>query len=238
VTPTAVPSATAESQADLPYYNSCLPPYESMSGGAPYTGVCEREWVDGRYVCRHHARDFCKAILDNGSNQAMGSGCWVVGIGPDFPRKKSDLEKTLDCVAPECGLGAWKKQIRNPFRRAFSERTCPKEIKNCLTENIFGHAINIFRSGGQEVLDRYGEVTFSVVEPRSKDGSSAVLCSWRQKKLEPVIPLECKEKVAIAYFPGQVSCGLKYNLKVWDLDDWNAEVARQDKVDGFETSKP
>jgi hypothetical protein len=100
-----------------------------------------------------------------------------------------------------------------------------------------GHAVNIFRSGGQEVLDRYGEVTFMLIEPQDSDGGSAVLCSWRQKKLEPVIPSKCKEEVAIAYFPKHVSC-VKYDLDVWSLDEFKKLVARQDKAFGYETSKP
>ena len=280
VTPTAVPSATAESKLDSQIserlnrlrqldseikltearlnqiisenerskieeelkanpinYNSCLPPYELYSGGVPFTGVCEREYVDGKYVCRHFARDFCEAILDNGSNQAMGSGCWVVGVNMDKLNKASDWNKRLECLADKCGLGAWIKQIGNPIRRASKEMTCPKHISDCIKNKFYGHAVNIVRTGGQEFLDRYGEVTFMLVEPQH-DGGSAVLCSWTQKKLEPEILSECKEAVASAVFPEQVSCGAKHNFKVWALDEYTAEVARMDKVEGDETPSP
>ena len=253
VTPTAVPSARAEAQDELPYYNSCVAPiFESMSGGVPYTGVCEREGVYKKYVCRHFARDFCKAILDNGSNQAMGSGCWVVQVSPvnplliegehSFKEILSDYKEAYQCLADKCGFQEWtKKQRRNPLRTFFGGRhsfSCPKHIDDCVQGMLnTGHAVNIFRSGGQEVLDSYGEVTFMLIEPQDRNGGSAVLCSWTQKKLEPVIPSKCKEEVAIASFPKQVRC-VKYDLHVWSLDKFQDVVAKQDKVFGYETSKP
>ena len=249
VTPTAVPSARAEAQDELLYYNSCLAPmYESLSGGVPYTGVCERQWVDGKYVCRHFARDFCEAILRNNSNQAMGSGCWVLGFGPDYSSAKKVL-KIASCVAAECGI-SWVSArtaalatggdtVGKVVGGFVSRATCSEKERKCVKKFVGnGHAINIFRTGGTEFLDSYGEVTFMAVEPQLQNGGSAVLCTWTQKTLEPVLPDLCKKIVASNYFPGQVVRGIPYEFKVWDLDKYVAEVTRQDKKTGFETSNP
>ncbi len=209
VTPTAVPSAVARSQKNQVYSNSCLAPiYESMSGGVPYTSACERKWIRGKYVCRHYARDFCQEILPNGSNQVIGSGCWPLSI----------------LLGP---------QIANFLN---SVRCLPAVCKDA--NFLTGHVMNVFRSGGQEVIDRYGEVAFSVVEPQEGDGSYAVICSWRQKSLEPKIPVDCRKQILGRYFAEQVACGFEYDFKVWGLDDFRAEVARQDKEYYSETSKP
>ena len=71
VTPTAVPSARAKTWNEVTY-NTCVAPiFESMSRGVPYTGVCEREYVNGKYVCRHFARDNCKEIAARGISDAI-----------------------------------------------------------------------------------------------------------------------------------------------------------------------
>ena len=249
VTPTAVPSATAESQEHLLYYNSCVAPiYESLSRGVPYTGACEREWDYGKYVCRHFARDFCKAILDNGSNKAMGSGCWALLIQPAervvtpaglLPKMK-ELWKELPIKVMNCAFASCEKElgITNPLRRASKWISCPSKLSTCVHEFIiWGHVINIFRSGGQEFLDRYGEVSFMVVEPQ-EDGGSAVLCSWTQKTLEPTIPEDCKKTIQERYFPKQFACGLRYDFEVVGHADWSARQPVIDERLGWETSKP
>ena len=76
------------------------------------------------------------------------------------------------------------------------------------------------------------------VEPQLQNGGSAVLCTWTQKTLEPVLPDWCKKNVAKDSFPGQVARGIPYKFKVWDLDKFVAEVTRWDKETGFETSNP
>lgn len=242
MTPTAVPSARAKTWDEVTY-NTCVASiFESMSGGVPYTGACEREWVYGKYVCRHFARDFCKAILDNGSNQAMGSGCWALVIKP--AERSSTLKeafKELPSKVMNCAFASCEKElgITNPLRRASRWIYCPSKLVTCVKKFIvWGHAINIFRSGGQEFLDRYGEVSFMVVEPMEADGGSAVLCSWTQKKLEPEISEDCKKAIQERYFPDQVACGLKYDFEVVGHADWSAMQPIVDERLGWETSKP
>lgn len=242
-TPSPVPTASFS-----PPYNSCLAPiYESLSKGVPYTGVCEREWVAGRYVCRHFARDFCEAILSNGSNQAMGSGCWVLQLGPDYSTTKKMI-KITNCVAAECGI-SWLSarnidlatfgDTRAKVADFISRATCSDKERKCVQHFVgSGHAINIFRTGGREFLDRDGEVTFMAVEPQYQDGGSVVRCTWTQKTLEPVLPDWCKEQVAADTYPRQVACGIPYQFDVSDLNKYVAEVTRQDTVAEFETSKP
>ena len=239
-TPTPVPTAGFSLS-----YNSCLAPmYESISGGVPYTGVCEREWVSGQYVCRHFARDFCAAILSNISNQEMGSGCWILTLSPDYSSVKKVI-KIAGCVASECGI-SWLSARTADLATGgdkvadfVSRATCSEKERKCVHDFVgTGHAINIFRSGGKGFLDRSGEVTFMAVEPQYQDGGSAVLCAWTQKTLEPVLPDWCKEHIAKDTYPGQVACGIPYQFTVSDLDTYVAHVTRQDKVYGSETSKP
>lgn len=242
------PSPGPTAGVSLPDYDCLAPMYESLSGGVPYTGVCERQWVDGKYVCRHFARDFCEAILRNNSNQAMGSGCWVLGCRPDYSSAKKVL-KIFSCVAAECGI-SWVSARTADLARGgdtvgkvvggfVSRATCSEKERKCVQDFVgSGHAINIFRTGGTEFLDSYGEVTFMAVEPQLQNGDSAVLCTWTQKTLEPVLPDLCKIIVAANQFPGQVTRGIPYKFKVWDLDKWVAEVTRWDKKTGFETSNP
>ncbi len=244
MTPTAVPSTRAKTWNELTY-NTCVAPiFESMSRGVPYTGVCEREWVNGKYVCRHHARDNCKEIAAMGISE---TGCSILQI----KQNRKDVERIADCAAKECKSNWFSAMVADgyspsanlPFR-TLAAVSCSRELIDCVSDYTAGHAINIIRFGGQKYLASYGKASFSVVEPQIRDGALAVLCSWTQtssetqKTLEPEIPEDCKKAIQERYFPKQVACGLKYNLKVWDLDDWNAEVARQDKTDGFETSKP
>lgn len=234
VTPTAVPSARAKTWNEVTY-NTCVAPiFESMSRGVPYTGVCEREYVNGKYVCRHFARDFCKEIAAMGISE---TGCSILGI--DLNR--DDDLKITRCSAAACDsvwLTARLALIDNPVSRTLRGVFCSRELTDCVVGFIAGHAINILRLGGQQYLASYGKVPFSVVEPQTEDGGSAVLCSWTQKTLEPEIPENCKKAIQERYFPKQVACGLKYDFKVYGLDDWNAEVARQDKEMGFEIPKP
>jgi hypothetical protein len=200
----------ARSQKDQVYFNSCAAPsYESMSG-IPYTGGCERKWINGEYTCRHYARDYCNAILPNGRNQEMGSGCWPLSIM--VGQGISEILKPLGCLITACKYG--------------------------LDKFLAGHAINVFRSGGKEVKERYNEVTFSVFDPQERDGSYVILCSWRQKSLKPEIPEDCKKEILAIYFPTQIACGIKYDFKVWEPDAFEAEVVRQDKEYGSGTSKP
>lgn len=243
----ATPSPVPKASFSLPH-NSCLAPiYESLSRGVPYTGMCEKQWVAGKYTCRHFARDFCEAILSNSSNQAMGSSCWVLALGPDYSSPKKVL-KIVSCVAAECGMSWFSARTADlgtstdtvgKMANFVSRAMCSEKERKCVEDFVgSGHAINIFRTGGKEFLDRNGEVTFMVVEPQYEDGGSAVLCTWTQKTLEPVLPDGCKDKVARDTYPGQVARGIPYRFKVVDFDEFVAEVTRWDNVSGFETSKP
>lgn len=239
-TPTPLPTAGFS-----PSYNSCLAPmYESTSGGVPYTGVCEREWVSGQYVCRHFARDFCAAILSNRSNQEMGSGCWILTLSPDYSSPKKVI-KIASCVAAECGISWLSARTADlatggdKIAHFVSRATCSEKERKCVYTFVgTGHAINIFRSGGRGFLDRSGQATFMAVEPQHPDGGSAVLCTWTQKTLEPVLPDWCKEHIAEDIYPGQVTCGIPYQFTVWDLNTYVAHVTRQDNFYRSETFKP
>jgi hypothetical protein len=111
-------------------------------------------------------------------------------------------------------------------------------VIRCLDKFKDGHTINIFRTGGKEFLDTYGKVSFFVVEPQQSDGSTAVLCSWTQKTLQPVVPDWCKEKVTMDYFQKAFECGVRYEFEVWDPKEYNSEISRQDKAGGDPASKP
>lgn len=240
---TPLPTPTAKPTAIPKFYNSCFASvYESASGGVPYTGVCEREWVAGKYVCRHHARDFCENILRNGSNQAMGSGCWGVRIGFDRVSRK-DIGKQAGCAAAACGVTPWvaigNHYLSKPlFDFDIRQITCTDKQRECVESFSHGHAINIFRSEGKDALNRGYDVTFTVVEPQRKNGADARICSWTQKTLEPEIPDDCKQRIIEEYFSEQSACGLTYEIVVLGFDAFTAEVERQDRRWGFPTPQP
>ena len=226
--PTAVPTATARAAAQV---TTCRPQYEVDSGGVPYTGVCERTWEGGKYECRHFARDFCDAVAKNGSNQAMGSGCWIVGTNA------SNDEVTMECSVKECGVGAGRfasaVTLQSKGLSQLAGYICSEKQRDCFANYLAGHAQNIFRSGGKEFLDRYGEVTFSYVEPQYSDGRTAVLCSWTQTTLEPKIPDWCKEEALREHYPKQVECGVKYNFELLSLEEIKKVAAEQDKSNKY-----
>jgi hypothetical protein len=239
VAPTAVPSATAKPLGEVAY-NSCVAPaYEALSGGIPYTGLCTREYVAGKYECRHRARDFCEAIAGNRSNQVMGAECRVVVMSLD--KSAPDFQKKLSaCLLKECVEPAFVPPLGSGIKVKQDE--CNRRVRECSHALVSGHAVNIFRSGGQK--NTLGGVAvahsfaFSLVEPAQPDGSSAVLCTWSQTNPEPVIPPHCKEPLLRDYFSKQLECHLTYKTDVFGLEEFKGIVADQDRMFGYSTPKP
>jgi hypothetical protein len=122
------------------------------------------------------------------------------------------------------GSGCWILQLKtdldSPSFRACLEREC---------------GVGFWRGA---IGVHYGKVSFFVVEPQQSDGSTAVLCSWTQKTLQPVVPDWCKEKVTMDYFQKAFECGVRYEFEVWDPKEYNSEISRQDKAGGDPASKP
>lgn len=157
----------------------------------------------------------------------MGSGCWIVGT------KASNNEVAAECAAKECGVAPIRFGtaviLQSNGWSPLDRWICSEKQRDCFAEYLAGHAQNIFRSGGQEFLKRYGEVTFMYVEPQYRDGRTAVLCSWTQTTLEPKIPDWCKEEVLRDSYPKQAECGVNYNFKLYSLEEIKKVAAEQDK---------
>ncbi len=137
----------------------------------------------------------------------------------------------MNCALTKCGiyrdftaqgmdLGGWQYGTSQWFAEKgwarLSRVVCSAEKRDCVTNYLAGHAQNILRFGGEEVLRIYGSVGFAVVEPQETDGSRAVKCAWRQTTLNPVLPEDCKKAVAKGHYPEQVACGLSFTFQVYD----------------------
>jgi hypothetical protein len=173
--------------------------------GATRPSVCERDWIDGKYVCRDFARDACNEWRKGGTN------AWKLVFFADIDPSKT--RQIAQCIGKMCGI-----DLCNQMSGLLDfDDKLKRELRACMSK-IQAHAENVV-----EITDatarRLGDHVFAVIEPQDGNPTTAVRCSWTQAEATPVIPDDCKKKVLERHYGEDAFvCGFPWKFQIVDCN--------------------
>jgi hypothetical protein len=173
--------------------------------GVTRPSVCERDWIDGTYVCRDFARDACNEW------RKAGTRAWKITMSADI-----DISNTTEisqCLKKMCGIDL----CQHLSGISGIDDKLKGEIAACASK-IRGHAENVV-----EITDatkrRLGDHAFAVIEPQDGNPTTAVKCTWTQASPTPVIPEDCKTRLLESvYGANAFVCGFSWKFKIVDCN--------------------